>query len=178
MLKYCPAFFCLAIASCTNDITEIRAIADPSKMPVQTVTNAYYTYSENGHIKNTLKAAQIDQYDGDEGYIEANGGFEMDFFDSLQVEEARLTAKHGNYSNKTKVLRAWEKVELSNREGEKLETEALIFSQDSNRIYTDQFVVIKTKSGTIYGHGLESNSNFTKYKILKPSGEMIVNEKP
>jgi lipopolysaccharide export system protein LptC len=67
-------------------------------------------------------------------------------------------------------------VELRNAAGEKLETQELIFLQDSGKIFTDKFVTIHTKDAVFRGHGMESNDSFTKYRILKPSGEYNVQE--
>ncbi|MFM2000451.1 MAG: hypothetical protein RL204_2398, partial [Bacteroidota bacterium] len=65
------------LVSCENDIAEVRAITDPRNLPVQTNINAEYRYTEDGKVKNILKAAQLDQYGGEKPYIEATGGFHM-----------------------------------------------------------------------------------------------------
>jgi len=168
----------LMLAGCRNDISEIRAITDASNLPIQTSYKSEYVFSEKGKIKNKLIAAQLDQYQGDEGYIEASGGFAMIFFDSLEREEARLTAVHGRFSEKDKKMKAWEKVELINAKGEKLETEELIFVQDSSLIYTDKYVTITSANGSVlHGEGLTSNDSFTRYKIIKPHGDLFIDEK-
>ncbi len=174
-------FICIAICSlnsCKNEISEIRALTDASNIPIQTSYNAEYTFTEKGKLKNKLIAAQIDQYQGEKDYIEANNGFTMIFFDSLQQEEAKLTALHGTYSSTEKKLVAWEKVELYNKDGERLETEELIYKQDSAKIYTDKYVTISLANGSvIHGKGLVSNDSFTKYRIIKPSGELYLDDK-
>jgi LPS export ABC transporter protein LptC len=71
---------------------------------------------------------------------------------------------------------AWENVEMFNTQNERLETQEITFLQDSDLIYTDKFVTITTNSGIIRGIGLRSNQNFTKYRILKPTGDVYINE--
>ncbi len=178
-IRVLPLFiaFTLIISSCKNEISEIRAITDINKLPIQTGYNAEYTFSENGKVNNKLIATQIDQFQGDEDYIIASGGFTMLFFDSLEKEEARLTAQFGKYIEKEKKLIAWDNVVLLNVKGEKLETAELIFEQDSARIKTDKFVSITTENGSIiHGNGLVSNDTFTKYKITKPTGDLYLDE--
>ncbi|MDZ4822563.1 MAG: LPS export ABC transporter periplasmic protein LptC [Flavobacteriales bacterium] len=172
------AFLMLALLfACRNDIAEINAFADTASLPVQTSYNAEYLFTDNGKISNRLIAAQLDQYDGKENYFEASGGFNLIFYDSLQKEEARLKAKTGRYYEKEKRLLAQDSVELYNIRGEKLETSKLTFVQDSGKIFTDEYVVITLKNGSmLHGYGLESNDSFTKYKIKKPSGDFIVTE--
>jgi hypothetical protein len=66
---------------------------------------------------------------------------------------------------------------LTNKAGEKLETEQLIYLQDSARIVTDKQVVITLSGGTILrGRGLESNDSFTQYRIIQPTGDILVEE--
>lgn len=167
-----------ALTACRNEISEIRAITDANNLPVQTSYNSEYIFSEKGKMENKLTATQLDQYEGERDYIEASGGFTMIFYDTLEQEEARLTAVHGRFEEKQKRMTVWEKVELLNVKGEKLETEELIFLQDSAKIYTDKYVTITSENGSVlHGQGLQSNDSFTKYKILKPHGDLYVDEK-
>ena len=169
----------LLVASCQNEISEIRAVTDVNKKPVQTSYNAEYIFSEKGKLSNKLIAAQLDQYQGELDYIEASGGFAMIFFDSLQNEDARLTAQNGRFTEKEKKLVAWDQVVLFNKKGEKLETSELTFDQDSSSIYTDKAIIITTSNGSqIHGKGLLSNDSFTKYKILQPTGDLYIDDKP
>jgi LPS export ABC transporter protein LptC len=66
-------------------------------------------------------------------------------------------------------------VEVINKNGEKLETEKLIWDEANKKIYTDAFVKITTPNQVISGKGLESNQDFTKYEIKKITG--IINIK-
>lgn len=171
-------FFISAVScGCQNEISEIRAITDTSTKPVQTSYNATYTFTEKGKKENQLIAAQLDQFQGTDDYILASGGYSMIFFDSLENEEARLSAINGKYIEKEKKLIAWDSVVLFNIQGEKLETDELIFEQDSSRIFTEKNVTITTKNGSIIrGRGLVSNESFTKYKIIQPTGDLYIEE--
>ena len=65
---------------------------------------------------------------------------------------------------------AYDDVELINREGEKLNTEYLVWSNDSDIVRTNRPVRIETKTGTLEGNGLEADSKFENYRILNPTG--------
>lgn len=170
-------FVSVLLFSCQNDIKEIRAITDPNALPFQTSYNAEYRLTRKGKKSNFLKAAQLDQFQGDENYLMATGGYEILFYDSLGNQEASLTAQTGKYLEKEKTMVSSGNVILSNREGAKLETEEITFYLDSALIRTDKFVTITTENGSILrGNGLVSNDSFTKYKILQPKGELYVNE--
>jgi LPS export ABC transporter protein LptC len=167
------------LMSCRNDIEQVRAITDKNTYPVQTSHNAHYSFSEKGKMQTRLEASLLEQFalDGDEDYLLASNGFTMIFFDDSEVEEARITARNGKYEEKKKLLTAWDQVVLTNKAGEKLETEQLIYLQDSARIVTDKQVVIILSGGTILrGRGLESNDSFTQYRIIQPTGDILVEE--
>ncbi|MFO0359447.1 MAG: LPS export ABC transporter periplasmic protein LptC [Flavobacteriales bacterium] len=164
------------IFSCKNKMSDIKAATEDIVVPLQTNFDAEYRYTEKGELRNILSAKRIDQFGGDSSYIEASGGFTMIFYDSADVEEARLTADHGIFLQKKNELTANKNVVLRNTQGEMLETEKLIFQQDSSRIFTDARVKITSGGGIFYGKGLESNSSFTRYKILEPTGDIYFDD--
>jgi LPS export ABC transporter protein LptC len=169
---------CLTMISCKNEISDIRAITDVSKLPVQTSYNAEYIVSENGKVSNRLIAGKLEQFQDEDQYILASGGVLVIFYDSLEQEEARLTAKQGAHYSKEKKLIAKDSVVLISRKGEQLETEELIYLEDSAKIFTDKFVKIVTSNGsTMYGNGLVSNDSFTKWRIKQPhDGKLFISE--
>ncbi len=177
--KYFLLSGAVCMAACQNEISDIRAITDDNSKPVQTSYQATYTFTEKGKKQYQLVAKQLDQYINDSGeYIIASGGYTMVFFDSLENEEARLSAVSGKYTEKKKTLIAWDNVVLYNTKGEKLETSELIYKQDSASIQSSKPVIITTMNGSVIrGRGLVSNESFTRYKILEPTGDLVIDEK-
>jgi LPS export ABC transporter protein LptC len=167
------------LVSCRNDIEQVRAITDQNTHPVQTSHHATYSFSEKGKLQTRLEATLLEQFDleGDEDYLLASNGFTMIFFDADEKQDAQISALNGKYEEKKKLLTAWGSVVLTNKAGEKLETEELIYMQDSARIVTDKQVTITLTGGTILrGLGLESNDSFTRYRIIQPTGDIMVEE--
>lgn len=164
--------------SCKNEISDIRAITDVSQLPVQTSYNAEYIVSEKGKVSNRLFAGKLEQFQDEDQFLLATGGVQVIFYDSLEQEEARLTAKQGAHYSKEKKLIAKDSVVLISSKGEQLETEELIYLEDSAKIFTDKFVKIVTSNGsTLYGNGLVSNDSFTKWRIKQPhDGKLFIDE--
>ena len=160
--------------SCKNDIKEVHALTAENELPVQTTFNATYDYTEGGKLKNRLVVTQLDRYVGDEPYVEVSKGFTMYIYDSLETVEAELSAERGIYREEQYIMEAREDVILRNKAGDQLNTEELIWLQDSGVIYTDKFVKITRNDGVLFGKGLVSNESFTKYKIKQPTGELSV----
>ena len=59
-----------------------------------------------------------------------------------------------------------------------MNTEQLIWDIGQKRIISDAFVKITTADEIIYGDGLESNQEFTKYIIKNIKGIISVDEEP
>jgi hypothetical protein len=53
-----------------------------------------------------------------------------------------------------------------------LETEALYWNQKDSSIYSLSQVIIKSPKGIVLGDGIRTNSSFSKYVLLKPTGKV------
>jgi LPS export ABC transporter protein LptC len=167
---------CVGCISCQNEMTDIKAVTDAFNYPVQTTINADYLYTERGNKATRLEAPLLERFQSEQSKIIASKGFRMTFYQSNgRDEEAWLTANGGDYLEKEGIFNANGKVKLMNIDQEYLLTEKLTFYQDSDLIITDDWVTIATKNGMLYGKGLESNSSFTSYHILQPTGKFNVN---
>jgi LPS export ABC transporter protein LptC len=169
----------VVLIGCKNDLEQVKAITDSALEPVQSSHKAVYIFSEKGEKQSRLEANLLEQFDpeGGEEYMLASDGFRMVFFDSLEREDAHITAQFGKFEEKKKRFTAWQSVVLVNELGEKLETEELVYLVDSARITSDKQVKITMEGGTVlHGKGLESNDNFTQYRILQPSGEILLDD--
>ena len=71
----------------------------------------------------------------------------------LDEKNLRLVAEH--------------EVILSNRKGDILETEYLVWAEDSNRVWTNRPVTITSEQGVLHGEGLESDGRFENYQIIR-----------
>jgi LPS export ABC transporter protein LptC len=178
MTKFLAGIILLSCISCQNEMADIKAVTDEFHYPIQTTLFADYFYTEKGNRTTRLEAPLLERYQDEQSRIVAANGFKMTFFDAQgSVEDAWLTADRGDYFEKESIFNAYGNVILANAEHEYLKTEKLVFYQDSDLIVTDDWVTISTKNGMLYGKGLESNSSFTSYHILQPTGKFNVNSK-
>ena len=71
------------------------------------------------------------------------------------------------------------KEEISEADEIKLLQKLVKTRKDSAKIFTNKRLDIHTANGSVlHGMGMVSNDSFTKYRILKPVGEITVNETP
>ena len=58
-----------------------------------------------------------------------------------------------------------------------LNTEELLWYPNDEKFITDKFITIKTENELHKGEGLESNQDFSSYKIMKPMGSIQLDER-
>lgn len=163
--------------SCRNELEEINSLASKEEQPMQTSFNATYEYTENGQLKNHLIATRLDRYGGESDKIIVSEGFKVIMYDSLGNYSAELTAQDGVFEPNKQLMVARNNVELINKDGDQLNTEELIWDQDSAIIYTDHFVKITNEDGVIYGKdGLTADERFESYQLKSMSGDIYVDD--
>lgn len=163
------------LPSCKNDLDRVAAIDVPEHAADRTTTNAEYYYSDSGKVLNRLRAGRIEEYmEKDDRHTEMSDGLELLFYTADGSEGSVLTARRGKIWPDQKRMQVNEHVVFVNAKGERLETEELIWSQDSARVRTDKPVKITRKDDILYGQGLDAAEDFSNYTIRKPTGSFAV----
>lgn len=139
-------------------------------LPMNTADSVEVSYSVKGKLKFKLKAPLLEQYQGEKPFNEMRKGVEVEIYDSLRRLTSRLTSNYAIDSTYAKKMEARDNVVVVNEKGEKLETEELKWDQKTEKITSDVFVKITTSNQIIMGEGLESNQDFSEYRIIKPTG--------
>jgi LPS export ABC transporter protein LptC len=175
MVRWWPLLALCALGACKNDLDQLAAIEVDADAPDRITTRAEYLYSDSGHVRNRLRAGKVAEYMAEgKQRTELSDGVELVFFDVLGEEGSRLTAKRGLISPKQERMEVFEQVVFTNIRGERLETEHLIWEQDSGRVFTDGPVKITRDRSVIYGDGLDADQDFSWYTIRKITGTLYV----
>lgn len=171
---------CLSLLSCAEEQSTSSIPEDQdstaSRRPSQIVEDGYFEYTERGKVIQSLRASRLERWesedDADEGpsLWHVDQGFTLFIGGTQTRHSARLSAVRGTYDDQSSRLEAWEEVVLVNHEGERLLTEHLVWSHDSDLVHTDRPVEIETAKGVLRGRGLRADSQFEKYEILAPTG--------
>jgi len=160
------------MVGCVNETAEVEKVTFDENLPVESTYESQIIYSENAELKVKAFAPEMHRYIGETEYSEMPKGVEVIFYDSISQESSKLTANYAIDRQTEFIMEAMDNVVVINAEGERLETEHLIWDRKSRRIYSEEFVTITTEDEVIMGDGFESNENFTKYKITKSRGEL------
>lgn len=164
--------------SCENDISEINKISSPEDAQVEIGKKIELLYSADGKVKARLLAPELKRHRTKIPYTEMPKGLKMYFYNDSMVSESKLTAKYGITYEKSNEMIVRDSVVVINLKGEKLETEELIWNEQTQKITSSKFVKIQTRDEIIYGDGMEANNDLTNYKIKKIRGTIHLKDNP
>lgn len=167
----------IALSACVNDPEQVAAIVDDGPpQPVETAIEVRIIYSDSAMVKVILDAGLLERYAGDEPRLEMSEGVHVQFLDPKGNVSSELRSKRAVSHEKTDLMEAREDVVVVNERNETLNTEHLIWNKENETITTEEFVKITTEDEIIFGHGLESNQDFTKYRIKNIKGTIDIED--
>ena len=170
--------FCFAISSCETNRDEIMAIGKKVVMPSLTGKDVTMLYSDSTVLKIKLQTPQMLKYEKDvkEPITIMPQGLFVIFYDDKGKESTTLKSDYGVRYEMSKRMEVKYNVEVVNANGEKLNTEHLIWDEQKKKITSDAFVKITTAKEIIMGKGLEANQDFTQYEIKEVTGTIRVDD--
>ena len=168
----------MLIAACSNDLEKIHEISiqNQASFPIETIKNCEIIYSDSAKVRVLLNATLMNRYADEESYIEFKNGLKVQFFDVNGKKESELNADYAIIDEEKDLMLAQHNVVVRNVDGDVLETEKLNWNKQKEEIFTDEFVKITTENEVIFGQGLVSNQNFSKYTIRKIKGTITINQ--
>jgi len=175
--SYLFLFSIFLFQGCVNDMEEVKAITEEELLPIEVSENIKIIYSDSAQLRVIVEAGHLERFQGDNPYLEMSNGVYIRFFSGGNVVESELTSNYAISYQNSDIMEAKEDVVVINQKGETLNTEHLIWEKKTEKIYTEEFVKITTEDEVIFGHGFESNQDFSKYKVKKIKGTINIKEK-
>lgn len=139
-------------------------------IPSQTSYDATVTFSDSGKVKAILKAGRIRVF-SKFNYTIVDENAVVDFYKN-GVHASTLTGKWGKVYDATKDVEVYDSVKLVSDEGSTLTTNKLYWVNKTQKIKSDDYVHIITKTEDIRGYGFEADQSLKNYIIYKVSGEV------
>lgn len=169
-------FACVTlVASCVNDLDEIKQITFKSTDPEQKTEELYILQTEAGFPQFKLYAPLAEAYSKPEEVTKFKEGIKVDFYDSNGDLESILTGLYGEINETKGTMRVLDSVQLHNPERQQtMYTEALYWDQKDSLIFTDKMVMIKSPTELIYGKGIRAKQDFSYYEFLEPQGRISI----
>jgi LPS export ABC transporter protein LptC len=168
----------LLLLACSSDKAKqnvAKSLQSDTLLFSQEGSNVTINYTDSGKLKASIFAPVLIGYkkDGND-IIKMPKGVKGDFYNRIGIKESTITAEKGISYQTKKITEVWQNVVVTNVKGEKLNTEKLIWNQNTQKIYTDKFVRITTANEILTGEGMEAQQDFTKWTILKPRGSIAI----
>lgn len=174
--KVIPLLFAFGIlCSCENDLEDVAALTQ-EKVPIRKGKDVTVIYSEKGAVMVKITAPLLEEYQGDEHYTEMKKGIHAIFYDSLMNVSSVLTSNYAIQYPDERKMEVKDDVVVINDKGEQLNTEYLVWDQDSAIIFTDEFVKVTMEDEILLGEGLIAAQDFSWFRILKPTGIVSIDE--
>ena len=144
--------------------------------PFVEMYNNKTSFSDSSRLRMKLNSEEYFIYENDNE--EYPKGLFMEIY---SIRENKMIANFkANYVIKTSnenFYRASGNVVLKNLiTNDILNTEELLWYPNEEKFITDKFLTIKTEDELHKGEGLESNQDFSSYKIIKPMGSIQLDE--
>ncbi len=164
------------LVSCETDLQKVNILGAVDNLPVETAKDVEILYSDSAKVKIKLIAPVWNRYVQKNPRIELPKGVFITIYTDSQKVKSTLRANFAVRYEEKKIMNAKGNVIVVNERGEQLNTEHLIWNEETRKIYTDEFVKITTDDEVIFGDGLEANEDFTHYKIRNIKGTINLKE--
>jgi LPS export ABC transporter protein LptC len=164
------------LVSCENNVEKVKLLTENIDLPLEESENVKIIYSDSGYSKMVIEAPKLERFNTEKPYTEFKDGIHVTFFNKLGEKESELFADYAIDYEKENLMEAKGNVVVINVNGDKLNTEHLIWLESEKRIKSDEFVKIQTQEEIIYGDGLDANEDFTQYRIKNIKGVITIKE--
>ena len=144
--------------------------------PVKKGKQIKVIYSEQASVMVEISAPIMEEFVADVNYTEMKEGIKAVFYDSLMNVSSVLTSNYAIQYPDERKMEVEDDVEITNDKGEKLNTEHLVWMQDSAKIYSKEFVKITSNDEILMGEGFEAEQDFSKWKIYNITGIINIKE--
>lgn len=166
---------CLFCA-CENDINEVNRLFSKEETKVETAIGVEMLYSDSAVLRLRILTPKLLRHlDNREPFQEFPEGLQVEFF-THGKPTSRMTARYATRSENDNKFIVRDSVVWHGEKGERLETEELIWDEAADKVHTNKFVWITRPDEIIYGHGFESNQQFTRWQIRAIEGRIRANE--
>ena len=163
------------LPSCENDMKEVNEITKKKEsLPGEVAKQLDIIYTDSGHVKMHMTAPLMKHYtiNVKDPYQEFPEGVFIEFFTAKGEIKSTLKSKYAIRYDQTKMMEAKKDVVVVNEFGEKLNTNDLIWNENTRKIKAVGHVMVTTRKETLHGQGLNANEDFSEWEILKIHGKL------
>ncbi|MBR9921008.1 MAG: LPS export ABC transporter periplasmic protein LptC [Bacteroidetes bacterium] len=169
--------FTSLLHACKNDLQAVRDLTREPKAQVEEVYDFEMLYSDSAIVRIRISGpVMLRHVDQQAPLQEFPEGVLVEFFDPAGNVTSKLSSRYAVRDEDEKKVLVRDSVVWESVNQEKLETSELTWDEREEKIFTNKFVTIRRPDEIIYGHGFESNQEFTRSRIRAIEGRIKMNE--
>ncbi len=169
--------YAVLLHSCRNDLKDIPNLQDNSFFEHDRAIDVTFIMSQNGTAKAELFAKTFTRNDiSKPPYVDLTDSVHVNFFNDSFTVENTLSAKYARYYPESGDILVRDSIIITNKKGETLETEELVWNEKLDKFYTEKEVRITRNGQITTGEGMESNQDFSWFRIYKQKGIIEVED--
>lgn len=173
LLPFLSAMLCLLLAACENNPEEVNALSR-KVIEVEEGKNIKAIFSQSGNRKAYLTAPAMSRVKADTQYVEFPKTIFVEFYNEQQQLQNVVKAKYARYFEQMGKVFLRDSVVVYNTSGDTLHCKTLWWNQNEENFYTDDTVVINTRTQQLQGTGFWAKSDFSKYTIRNTVGTVLL----
>lgn len=156
---------------------EVQMVNATKETPNESMNGVTIVYTDNGVQRAIVKTPLIYSYGTQKGSKEFPKGLKVDFYTVDGVKESFLQSGYAILDEKTRQFILEKDVEMINyKRQDTLNTQYLVWKQDSAIVTTDRQVLIHGIKGSLTGNHFRARENFTKYSWKNVKGAYFYNQ--
>ena len=142
----------ILIFSCNNENT-VKDFSTDDNYTVETTTNASITHTINGKLKAKIDVGKMERFNKNQ-IIYLSDGVKLNFYNN-NIVTSTLTSEKAEIDEENNLLKALVNVTLTDKVEKTLNSSSLVWDRNSDDVYTNENVTIKTNDEVIYGSGFK-----------------------
>ncbi|MGJ8746043.1 LPS export ABC transporter periplasmic protein LptC [Polaribacter sp.] len=173
-------FITVMLFSCSNNTQQVRDFLATKNLPIGIAKNAYHVYKDSGRITSKLITPLLNDFSNrkEHPYNEFPKGIKIINFDNNGLDSITITGNYALSYSKTLVSEIkGNVVVLNHTDHSKLETEKLLWDQNTHYFFSEKAFTLTTPKDTIYGIGFECKEDLSKHLAKKTTGKLETTEK-
>jgi lipopolysaccharide export system protein LptC len=164
----------ILLFSCGNKLNEIDYLVNEDQLAYEEAQEVNMIYSDSAIVRVNISGPRMLRIlDKDNPRQEFPDGVKVVFYSANRRAGSTLTAKYAVRYDKKNEIVIRDSVIWQSQNGERLETEELIWEEQKERVYSHRFVKIVKPDEVIYGYGFEANQDFTEWTINAVEAEFL-----
>ena len=160
---------------CENNIEKIKPFNSYDNLPLVEATNFETFFTDSGKVRLSLKTPLLLRFEPEgKPYLEFPKGIELIKYDDHNNIVSSITSDYAKQFVEEKKWEAKNNVVATNMKGDTLKTEHLIWEENTEKIYTEEYVKIIRADQIITGIGFQSDQSLENWRIKNPKGTIYI----